>query len=215
MSNRYSKILIDDQGDVPDVIQGTVTGVKGLRVYIGPTDPVSDLPVFLTYDQHQIHEGETWHWDVYIPNLASGSNFDIVFTVPDITTPSHLSQSARCPHWRYEANANDLCNFFFFEGPTVTAATGTAQTPVNLERNGTYTSKMTILQSPTITATGTQIDAEYFLSSSTNQVSAHNSGSSTDEFILKNNTKYLFRVTSGAAGCDIHLDFKWYEDLGV
>jgi hypothetical protein len=192
----------------------TPTG-NALNVQIGPGDVISSIPVVMDFNQHQIHEGEFWHWDVLVSNLASGSNYDIVFTVPNITIPGGVAAAALCPHFRYEANVNDLCNVFLYEGPTVTAATGTARTPINLERNGSYTVKLAILDAPTITAVGTLIDAEYFLSASTNQVSANSSGSSINEFVLKNNTKYLFRITSGANGCDIHVDFHWYEDLGV
>lgn len=32
-------------GNIAEVIAGAVTGAKGLRVYIGPTDPISDVPV--------------------------------------------------------------------------------------------------------------------------------------------------------------------------
>ena len=66
-----------------------------------------------------------------------------------------------------------------------------------------------------MTAAGTQIDAEYFLQAGGDIRSGGGEGSSVNEFVLKSNTKYLFRITSGAAGCDIHADFHWYEDLGV
>jgi hypothetical protein len=208
-------VLYDTDGNVIASVAGSTSGVRGLRVFIGATDPISDLPVFVDYDHHQIHEGESWHWDVYIANLANGSNYDIVFTVPNITIPVGEPVIVRCPHFRYEVNANDLCNLFLFESPTVTAATGTAKTPINFERNGAYTPKLAILDQPTITVTGTQIDAEYLLSAATNQNSASNTGKSPHEFVLKNNTKYLFRISSLANGCDIHADFTWYEDLGV
>ena len=110
---------------------------------------------------------------------------------------------------------NDLCNVFLYEAPTVTAATGTAKTPIAFERNGTYTPKLAILDAPTVTNAGTEIDSIYFLTASTPQSKISNTGNSPHEFVLKLNTKYLFRIDSGADGCDIHVDFTWYEDLGV
>jgi hypothetical protein len=200
--------------DVP-VTTRQNTGVKALTVAIGPTDPISDIPVMIDYDHHQIHEGEMWHWDVYIANLAANATYDIVFTVPNITIPAGTPTVMLVPHFRYDVTVNDLCNYFFYEGPTVTAATGTARTPINYERNGTYTVKLAILDAPTVTVVGTQIDSEYFLGAATAQSRMAASGGSLHEIPLRNNTSYLFRVVSLANGCDIHIDFIWYEDLGV
>jgi hypothetical protein len=211
-TGKTQAVALDDSAGMPLVVTGANTGVRGLRVYGGPTDPISDIPVYMDFDHHQIHEGEAWHCDVYIANLNSAANRDIVFTVPNLTITNAIIQ---CPHFRYEVSVNDLCNVFFYEAPTVTAETGTPLTAVNFERNGTYTAGVTILDAPTITNVGTQIDAEYFMTASTTQSKISNSGNSPHEFVLKNNTKYLFRVTSGAAGCDIHVDFTWYEDMGV
>jgi hypothetical protein len=152
---------------------------------------------------------------VYIANLASGASRDIVLTVPNITIPVGEPTVVRMPHFRYAIDVNDLCNAFFYEGPTVTAATGTPATPLNYERNGSYTVKLAILDAPTITAAGTLIDSVYFQTASTPQAKVADAGGTPHEFVLKNNTKYLFRVTSGADGCDIHVTFDWYEDLGV
>jgi hypothetical protein len=186
-----------------------------LQVQIGPGDVISNIPVFMPYDHHQVHEGEMWHYDAYISNLASESSYDFVFTVPVITPVGTESIVVRCPHFRYIVETNDLCNVFFYEAPTVTAATGTAKTPINFERNGNYTPKLAILEAPTITVVGTQIDAEYFIKAGVGATSGGGEANAVNEFILKSNTMYLFRVTSGAAGCDIHVDFHWYEDLGV
>ena len=214
-TNGNQLVQVVDTTGAPMIQTGASTGVKGLRVYIGPTDPISDIPVYMPYDHHQVHEGETWHWDKLILNLASGANYDIVFTVPVITIPPGEPTVVRMPHFRYEVEVNDLCNVFLFEAPTVTAATGTARTPINFERNGTYTPKLAILDAPTITATGTQIDSEYFIAAATKQSKFATTGGTPHEFVLRNNTKYLLRVTSGANGLDAHVDFTWYEDLGV
>lgn len=187
-------------------------GASGVRVIIGPTDPISNIPVFMPYDHHQLHEGEAWHFDNYVLNLANGSSYDIVFTVPNITIPAGISVVERVPHLRYQVEANDLATVNLYEAPTVTAATGTAASWVNFERNGTYTAQTTILLAPTITNVGTLIDTVRFITANPRST---NAGGTVEEFVLKNNTKYLFRVTSGSAGCDINTDFFMYEDLGV
>lgn len=59
---------------------------------------------------------------------------------------------------------------------------------------------------------GTQIWQGVTFSSKT---SAGHADSSEDEFILKNNTSYLLRYTSGTAGLKLLLRMIWYEDLGI
>jgi len=207
-------VALDDVEDLlGDIKANQTNGTQ--NVQIGPGDPISNIPVFMPYDHHQIHEGETWHWDVKIDNLAAAATYDIVFTVPVITPGAGESIIVRCPHFRYSAEANDLCSFLFYEGPTVTGATGTAKTPINLERNGSYTPKLAILDQPTVTVVGTLIDAEYTITPAVGVSSGGGTVDAVNEFVLKSNTKYLFRVTSGSNGCDIHVDFHWYEDLGV
>jgi hypothetical protein len=41
-----------------------ISGTKALAVSIGPTDPISDIPVMMPYDHHQLHEGELFRWDL-------------------------------------------------------------------------------------------------------------------------------------------------------
>jgi hypothetical protein len=203
-------------GVVSPSVPTAAYGGKGLRVIGGPTDIISNLPVHILYDHHQIHEGEAWHFDNYVLNLASGSSYDIVFTVPNITLTGALtSYVLACPHLRYEVETNDLATVTLYEGPTVTAATGSAGAWINFERNGTYTAKTTILLAPTITGTGTAIDNDYFTQAAGGVKTGGGVGGQTEEFVLKNNTKYLYRVTSGNNGCDIHSSFFMYEDLGV
>lgn len=187
---------------------------KGLRVIIGPTDPISNIPVMMLYDHHQIHEGESWHWDYAVSNLAAAATYDVVLTVPNITIASGQSAVMMCPHFRYSVEVNDLCDFFLYEGPTVGAG-GTARTPINFERNGAYTPKMTILDAPAITAVGTLLDRIQFIQGTVGAKSGGGLQTDVNEFVLKNNTKYLVRLTSGAAGLDAFIDLHWYEDLGV
>lgn len=204
-------ILADTSANTVPVVTGANTGVKGLRVYGGPTDVVGDLPVVIDYDHHQIHEGETFRWSVYTASLGNGVNKDIRFVVPNITIPAGVNPVARCPHFRFEVVSSDLCNIYLYETPTFTG-NGSQRTPVAMERNGTYTPKLQVWEDPTITVVGTQIFQGLLLTTKNN---AGALGGSFDEFILKNNTEYAFRATSGAAGNKVLMRFVWYEDLGL
>jgi hypothetical protein len=207
--NQYTRIT-DGTNDAA-VIAGANTGVKGLRVYGGPTDPISDIPVWMEFDHHQIHEGESFRWSyVNTAGLAAGSSEDLVFTVPNISLVGSTAV-VKCPHFRYEIVADSYSQTFLYEGPTVTGGTGTARTPVALERNGTYSPKLTILEKPTVTGAGTLLwQGILFAAGKAGAVDTP-----ADEFVLKNNTVYLFRFTSQTNGCKFLVRFVWYEDLGV
>lgn len=47
-----------EQSQALPIVTGYVTGEKGVRVFIGPTDPISDIPITLDLAHHQLHEGE-------------------------------------------------------------------------------------------------------------------------------------------------------------
>lgn len=192
-------------------ITGDNTGVKGLRVYGGPTDPISDIPVYMPFDHHQLHEGEAFRWSVYVASLANNANKDIQITVPIITLGVGETYVQKCPHFRFEViqSANGLVQLY--EAPTISVQ-GTQRTPIALERNGTYTSKLIIKEDPTNTALGTVI-WQGINTASKNGVSEL--VGSQNEFILKNNTTYLLRTTSLGNGNIVLIRMVWYEDLGV
>lgn len=186
-------------------------GTKGVRVLIGQTDVISNIPVVLEYDHHQLHEGEMFRWSTYVSSLASGNNKDVQLVVPSIVIPAGISAVERTPHFRFNVVATDLAQAFFYELPTISVA-GTPRTPIAMERNGTYSPGLQIKEDPTVTSVGTLLWQGLLAGS---KQSAGDIASADNEFVLKNNTAYLFRVTSGAAGNKVLVRFVWYEDLGV
>jgi hypothetical protein len=54
----------------------TPTKTKAINVQIGPGDVISNIPVMIDYEHHQIHEGETHSYSYLIGSLASSSNQD-------------------------------------------------------------------------------------------------------------------------------------------
>jgi len=187
----------------------TPTG-NALNVQIGPGDIISNIPVIIDYDHHQLHEGETFRWSVYIPSLAINATKDIRIVVPNITIPSGVSAVARCPHLRWEVVSSTGGVAVLTEGTTFTA-TGTQRTPLAMERNGTYTSQMQIWEDPTVNVLGTSLWTGLLLSNG----KAGDTALPDAEFVLKNNTSYNMRFTSGAASNAVLIRFVWYEDLGV
>lgn len=187
--------------------QQTPTG-KALAVQIGPADVISNLPVVIEYDHHQLHEGEIFRWSVY-QSLGNGANKDIRFVVPNITITTNAV--TQCPHFRFEVVSSVGGDAFFYEGTTF-SANGNSRTPIAMERNGTYTPNLAVYEDPTINVLGTQLWRGLLISG---RATAGNTSDASTEFVLKNNTSYHFRFTSAGATNLTLLRFVWYEDLGV
>ena len=153
MRNRYAKIMIDEEGDVPDVVTGAFTSVKGLRVFVGPTDPISDLPVFIMAEHHHLHEAEM-HQYTYAPTaIANGAILYHRFVV------GNLEATTRTPHFTVELDSTGECWLLIYETPT-TSANGTQQTVVNKNRNqAAVAPNSTVWLAPTVSADGTLLSA--------------------------------------------------------
>ncbi len=209
-------------GTIRDAVTGLTAGVTArtqtpsgnvLQVQAGVHDVIAGLPIYLEYDQHQIHESEAWHYDTYVASLVSGASKNFRIVIPNISVPGGVPVAARMPHFRYSVDAADGIDVFLYEGPTF-STNGTRRTPINLDFNYAGAGpQLQIWEDPTVTTTGTQKDR-----SGVQVAAAGKAGGSTqgvNEFILKNNTAYLFRVTSNATPNKVLIDFHWYEDLGV
>ena len=195
--------LVGNNGLVAEVIAGYFAGEKGLRGFIGPTDPISDMPVFILAEHHHMHEGEM-HQVTYPPAaLANGASIDFRLVVGNLTPTS------RTPHITIELDTTGESWMYLYETPTTTA-NGTQLTARNKNRNSAIVPNQTVWQAPTVTAVGTMLSA--WISGS-----GEKSGGQTRESVewdLAPNTVYLVRVT-GKNSNNICLRFQWYEDLGV
>jgi len=198
-------IALSDAAGMPLVVTGQNTGERGLRVYIGPTDPISDIPVFMQFDHHQVHEGETHIWSVLVASLASGSNKDIRLVVPAGLTPT-----TQTPHLEYEIITTGEAEVYFYEATTYTAP-GTLVTSINRNRNSIITPAMTIYEDPTVNAVGTLL----WLGLTGSGVKAGGGDRGLAEFDLAANQVYTLRVTSRAASNKVVIRLNWYEDLQV
>jgi hypothetical protein len=211
LTDGTQKTQIASATDIAAIVTGVNTGVKGLRVYGGPTDPISDIPVVMFFDHHQVHEGESFRWSFYNASLGNNAIKDIQITVPNITLSAGQTYIQKCPHFRFEVVQSNTGIVKLYEAPTISVQ-GTQITPINLERNGTYTSKLIIKEDPTNTALGNLIWQGI---NTANKNAASELNDATNEFILKNNTTYLLRVQSLTASNAILIRMLWYEDLGV
>lgn len=187
------------------VIQvGSVNGEKGVRVFIGPTDPISDLPVFVDFDHHQNHEGEAYQYYYYNATLNGTVDFRLV--VPAYAT------AIRAPHFSLELICDNTADLFIFEAPTVTGNGSEVTTVRNRNRLGTpNVPGMKIYTGATYSGTGTELARYITIASARASVATDTSKA---EWILKPSTEYLVRLTTVGAAKTL-LRMNWYEDLGV
>jgi hypothetical protein len=189
--------------------KGIATSEKGIRVFIGPTDPISDIPVIIPFDHHQVHEGEMWQWSFY--GAVNSTTKDVRISVPAYVAPRGA------PHMLMEVIADPTTSIFgLYEGTTWTAV-GTDDSAKIFNRNrntagapGTkfYVSGATAL---TVNALGTLIHPGYIF---TGKAGSNATDRAQTEWILKLATEYLFRVTTSASG-NVLIRINFYEDLGV
>jgi hypothetical protein len=196
----------DGTGATVEARKQTPTG-NAMNVQIGPGDPISNVPVVIEYEHHQVHEGEQHGYSNLTSSLASGSSKDF-----RINVPAALDTVYEAPHMVFEVITSLEAEAYIYEGMTYTAGNGgTERTSYNRNRLGVPATAATkIFEDPTPATTGTNLWIG--LTGSANRAGA--SGRSLTEWILKPGD-YLFRVTSRANGCKILVRFEWYEDLGV
>lgn len=185
----------------------TPTGLA-MQVQIGPGDVISNIPVVLEFDHHQVHEGEAWQY-TYFPGSVGAGTRNIRLSVPSVTA------TTRTPHMVLEVISDATTVLAtLFEGPTFSSAGSNDSARIrNRNRNVGGTAGMKVYISGgtalTVSATGLNLST-YFISS------AKSTGTdrALSEWDLKSNTDYLIQLISTGTGY-IVTRINWYEDAGV
>ena len=162
----------------------------------------SDKP-FPTVDVNhlRLHEGRAFKAYRIYPSatkLADGASCNIAIAWA----------SGVYPHILLDASCGGNAEIYMYEGATVSG--GTSFTAIKRNRTSATTSQSAILINPTVSVTGTEIDAE-LVSGGAGKKSG-GGGSNSLEIVLNPLTTYLFRLTnvSGAAQM-AELFLEWYE----
>lgn len=164
-------------------------------------DDITHNLVAIDQSHHEIHEGDFYSFCDYVVALDSGNTLEFILTTPNTAKWSHLT---------YNFSATLKILFELFEDTTHT--TDTLQTSFNHNRNSSNIAGMTIHTSNDDVADGTRIDCGSFGSPSVGIVGGSGGGSRSEaEWILKPNSKYLIRLTSGSNDNNVNLKLSWYE----
>ena len=146
---------------------------------------------------HRVHEGKSFTVS-HKADVANGANFDFLIVTPNTTKRAHMT---------VELDVEAETDMLLYEAVTATA--GTALTAYNRDRNSASTATVSVTHTPTGITEGTTIIRTHHLGSGKSYGGGERQ---THEFILKQNTKYLFRLTN-ATGSNNYMSvkFDWYE----
>lgn len=153
-------------------------------------DNASDLSgalINISLEHSKIHQGIGWEVSIETGNIASGTNYYILFR----------TAAGYRPHLRsYDFIATDApITIRLFESPT-TSTNGDNVIARNRNRNYTDTNGVTVYTQPTVTNDGTLLETDY-LASAGNKIGG-NAGSFYEEWVLKPSTDYVVKITNGS-----------------
>jgi len=157
----------------------------------------------IAYEHHEIHSGSHFYYTEYDTVLDATDTMDILIVTPDTTKWGHLIFNVSAP---LDTTVE------LFESSTHT--NGSQKTTFNSNRNSSNTATLALYASNDDGADGTTIFGDSFglsTGSGIGRVTAGGSSRGEREIELKQNTKYLFRVTSNTDGNKASIYFSWYE----
>jgi hypothetical protein len=172
------------------------------------TDTTTGAFKTIDYPHAEIHSGDAYYLS-YTATVADGSDIEIRFSSANTT---------KWPHVIFNISGTSETDVDLYETTSLTHVSGNALTPVNRNRNSSETSGMTFCHTPAGSGDGTKIDGVIFgldTGGGATRRLAGGSASSRSELILKQNTAYLLRVTSGTDGNRISINFDWYEHVNT
>jgi hypothetical protein len=164
-------------------------------------DPSTGAICQESYAHCEIHKGDHYYIKDWI-DLSNGEVVDFLVVTPDTTKWAHMLVS-----FSFEAEASAI----IYED-TTTSAVGTPVAVLNRNRNSLNTNGVLVYSAPTVTSPG-------------NKLSAYKTGAgklaggearATQEIVLKQNSKYLIRVTNDTTSNN-WFDYlaDWYEHSNI
>jgi hypothetical protein len=176
-------------------------GWNGTRVRELGIDSTTRVLSVIDYPHHEAHAGSFYRGGMNF-TLANGEVATLGIVTPNTTKWAHMV-------WSLSATADGT--FTVLEDVTSFSG-GAAFTPLNHNRNSLNASGLTCTRGMTgadlITPTGGSVILNAVLGTGKGSVIDRSVG---QEFILKQNSKYLFRYTNGTSANIIQLVMEWYE----
>lgn len=190
----------DEAGEFVNIrsIQGD-TGYN-LKVSLDQIDSSTNSVKMIDYSHAELHAGDHYVWAGNV-ELDSAASKTYLLTTPNTTKWIHMSTV-------FDGSA--ITQFAIYEGADRVGTT--AKTPLNRNRNSVKTAGLVIHEDVSGgTTDGTLLPVTHKSGSATNQANSPATARSENEIILKQNTKYLIRLTSFTNDNLINATFDWYE----
>lgn len=185
------------------VVAALLVGGTGAAPQILLTDEVTGAQVTINTPHHEVHEGETFRAWYVVPHGTPLAN--------DGTIAIVLTTTTRYPHVTFGASGGGDFEFQIFREPTF-LADGTPFVPHNLKDSSNIVSTVSVFLNPTITAPGTEIDAE-FVGGGTGGNSQGGAIRPGTEDSWRINTSYMVRLTNRAGNAQqFWIEAQWYEE---
>ena len=176
-------------------ILGGVYLVDGKSANVVGVDSSTQTIQTIDYAHHEIHDGSYFKASA-TSDLSINNTLDFLLVTPNTTKWGHffftVENESEADMKVYEAN--------------VLTSNGTAVSAINKNRNSATTASITAFLYPSIGSTGSQI---YTWHSGSGR-GGGGSDRNDDEWILKQNSNYLMRITATAAGW-VAIRAAWYE----
>lgn len=193
--NQYTSVRVDDAGNLSTEL------TADSLVYL-PIDSVSGARETIDYAHHEIHEGKSFIVSDETTSVANNATVDFLVVT-----------GVKFPHLVMEVEGDLGLRIQAYEAVTA-SNNGTALTPVNRNRNSSYVSTVSVYKGPTGLGSITNLLLTHRSGTSANTGRVGGTSRETAEWVLKDNTKYLLRVTSlsgASSSLNFTLKLNWYE----
>ena len=164
-------------------------------------DEMTRALVMISYEHHEIHEGSLFYAEFVDATMVDTNKLELIIVTPDTTRHAHMF---------FGVSVTGASTTQIYQDVT-TSADGTAVTRKNRHGNSSNTATVVVTHTPTITNDGALFQTKYC--GATGKFSADGEDQrSENEWLLKQNTKYLFRLTADA-NIKGKIFCNWYEHI--
>ena len=182
-----------------------LVGVSGFSQLVSTNkiDVVTGAVITVDYEHHEVHGGSHYTFTDYDADLDATDTMGYVLTTVD---------TRKWTHFVFMVDAQLETRVEFYE--TTTRGEGAAQTSFNNNRNSSNTAGTTINLMDDGGANGTLIFKDHFGISTglgSNRIVGGGGSRGEQEWILKQDTKYLLLIISYTADNIVATKFSWYE----
>jgi len=191
-------------------------GVDGTATEVSSTNPLpvtndakiddaTNALVCIDYSHHEVHEGDLFTYHDTVTGMTNGATQYYMITTPDTT---------KWAHFGLKFEGQGLATIAVYEASDKTGTT--LQTSFNKNRNSLTAATTTVHKAVSGgTTNGTQIyTATAGSGTNSNNLTIGKAGSS-EEWILKQNTKYIILITNGTVTQTVNLELLWYEHTSL